>query len=146
MKNLFFLLVGFIIIFGSIFLFLRQPVKTTSSHSIKIGETAIEVEVADTPKARTKGLSGRTALSQGEGMLFIFDNPSIYGFWMKDMNFAIDIIWIDAESRVAGIEKQVSPNSFPQVFYPPKPVKYVLEIPARFSENHNINLGDIMLR
>ncbi|MDO8569729.1 MAG: DUF192 domain-containing protein [bacterium] len=145
MKNFFFLVLGLIIILGSIFLFFkRQLINEGQIQTIKIGEISIQVEIVDTPETREKGLSGREALPEGTGMLFIFDSPAQYGFWMKDMDFAIDIVWVDGESRVIGIEREVLPNTFPQTFYPNQPIKYVLELPAGSANRYNIDIGAVV--
>ncbi|MEX2014012.1 MAG: DUF192 domain-containing protein, partial [Parcubacteria group bacterium] len=67
-----------------------------------------------------------------------------HGFWMKDMHFAIDIVWIDENFRIVGIEKEVRPETFPQVFRPDQPIKYVLELPAGYSERHDIGVGAVV--
>ena len=72
---------------------------------VKIAGQVIKVELAITPEARARGLSGRQGLTQDEGMLFVFDTPGKYPFWMKDMNFAIDMIWISEDSKVVYIKK-----------------------------------------
>ena len=101
MRNSFFLILGLIIIFGSFFLFLRQtPTVLNQQKIIEINDKEIAVEVAATAETRSKGLSGRGSLEEGTGMLFIFDSPAQYGFWMKDMNFAIDIVWIDEKFHI----------------------------------------------
>ena len=76
-------------------------------------------------------------------MLFYFDSPGKYGFWMKDMKFDIDIIWIDMDQKVVGMAENVAVNSYPKIFYPPSDVKYVLEVPSGFTVEHNIKIGDI---
>lgn len=145
MKNLFFLAVGLVIIFGSIFLFFEQALTKESKNKIlKINDTSIAVEVADTSEAREKGLSGRDFLPDGEGMMFVFDKSDKYGFWMKDMKFAIDIIWIDNQFRIIGIEREVSPKTFPQAFYPNQPIRYVLELPAGAVDKYNIVVGAVI--
>ncbi|MDO8590217.1 MAG: DUF192 domain-containing protein [bacterium] len=142
MKNFFFLVLGLLIILGSVFLFFSRPVVPESQTKIiKINDTSIQVEVVDTPQTRAKGLSGRKTLPAGTGMLFIFGNPVQDGFWMKDMRFAIDIVWIDNNFRVVDINKEVSPDTFPQIFYPNQVVQYVLELPAGFSARHFIDIG-----
>ncbi|MDO8728958.1 MAG: DUF192 domain-containing protein [bacterium] len=145
MKDFFFLILGLIIVFGSVFLFLgRTSVTRNETKIIKINDTSIKVEIVDTPETREQGLSDRETLSEGAGMLFIFDSPANYGFWMKDMKFAIDIVWIDEKSHVIGIEREVLPGTFPQTFYPNQPVKYVLELPAGSTNRYNINIGAVV--
>lgn len=109
---------------------------------IKIGEAEVMAELADTPEERARGLSGREELGDGEGMLFIFDEPAVVGFWMKEMLFPIDIIWIDSYKRVIGVEKDISPATYPETFRPSEAVKYVLEVPAGFSQRHSVDTGD----
>ncbi len=111
---------------------------------IEVGDTSLKVDLADTYKERTLGLSGKKDLKTGEGMLFVFENEGIYSFWMKDMNFAIDIVWIDKEGVVIGIEKNVKPETFPTTFIPSERIKYVLEVPALFSDTADITLGEIL--
>lgn len=142
MKNIFFLILGLIIILGSLFLFIqRQKNIDNSFKTLKINGQEIMVEIARTPDALRKGLSGRESLTGGMGMLFVYDDSGVYGFWMKDMNFALDIVWIDEDFRVIGIEREVQPETFPETFYPPKPVKYVLELNAGESKNMGIETG-----
>jgi uncharacterized protein len=145
LKNSFFLILGLAIIFGSLFLFFNptftSELRTTS---VEIGGISINVEIAETPEARAHGLSGRTSLPDNTGMLFIFDESEKHGFWMKDMHFAIDIVWIDDNREVIGVEKEVVPETFPQIFYPSLPIKYVLELPSGFIENHLIDIGEIV--
>lgn len=121
---------------------------------IHVGQTEILVEVADTPAARERGLSGRasiegTSLRQGsgasKGMLFIFDSDDSWGIWMKDMRFPIDIIWADAQGTVLTVLPEVSPDTYPQTFYPAQPARYVLEVPAGFAEAHNIAKGSLLV-
>ena len=86
------------------------------------------VRIADSLAERAQGLSGTAALAPDEGMLFVFERAGMYGFWMKDMYYPIDIIWLNDELRPVGITKNISPDTFPTVFYPPVPVRYVLEV------------------
>ena len=144
MKNLFFLIVGLALIFGSFFLFFERALEENRIQTIRINDAFIRVEIADTEVARSQGLSHRQVLKNGTGMLFVFDSPSRYGIWMKNMNFPIDIVWIDEEFRIAGIEKSVSPETFPEIFYPDNPIKYALELPAGFLDTQGIGAGAIV--
>lgn len=109
--------------------------------SIRVGGVIVSAEVASTAPAREKGLSGHRPLGEQEGMLFVFDKDDTYGFWMKDMQFAIDIIWIDAEGKIITIAKNVEPASYPEVFYPARPARYVLEVPAGFAQKRSLAEG-----
>ena len=75
-------------------------------------------------------------------MLFIFEKPGKYYFWMKDMNFPIDMIWIGEDMRVIYIKKNAQPESFPKTYGPDIDSKYVLEVVAGFSEKNNLKEGD----
>jgi uncharacterized membrane protein (UPF0127 family) len=91
---------------------------------------------------REKGLSGRAELGRDEGMLFVFEKSGYYGFWMKDMNFSIDIVWISEDKEVVDISEDLAPETYPDISYPREEVKYVLELPAGYIESHNVSLGD----
>jgi uncharacterized membrane protein (UPF0127 family) len=109
---------------------------------LTIAQKSIEIDLADTPALRTRGLSGRTSLAPDHGMLFVFEKPDLHGFWMKEMNFSIDIIYIGADKKIVDIKKGVSPESYPMIFKPNQPALYVLEVPAGFSEENNIKVGN----
>lgn len=106
--------------------------------------TTIEVEVADTLISRKHGLSGKNGLSDNQGMLFVYDMPGFYSFWMKDMNFPIDIIWIDETKTIIGVNKNVSPDTFPETFQPPSLAKYILEVNAGWPDKNLIQIGDLV--
>ena len=110
---------------------------------VKINNTTIKVEVAETPLAREKGLSGREKLDQNKGMLFIFPQKDYYSFWMKEMKFPIDIIWI-SDNRVVDIayDLPLQASEFLKTYQPKEPVNFVLEVNAGFSKKYNIKIGD----
>lgn len=118
----------------------RRPGRGT----ITLGENvAVKVEVADTPQTREKGLSGRESLAAGEGMLFIFPAPDTYIFWMKDMKFPIDIIWI-RDREIVDIITDVPvpvPNQELSTYFPKFPADKVLEAGAGFAAAHGLRVG-----
>lgn len=103
--------------------------------------TSDRYELANTKEERAQGLSYRTEIPK-EGMLFIFPNKDIQGFWMKDMLISIDIVWLSDEGVILGIEENVSPDSYPEVFYSPEPVRYVLEIEGGGAKERGWSTGD----
>ncbi len=111
---------------------------------IKIAGQNIKVELATTVKEQEQGLSGRKNLAEGTGMLFIFDKSARYSFWMKDMNFSIDMIWFNSDFQVVYIKKNAQPESYPDIFTPELEAKYVLEVPAGFSEKNNLEVGNMV--
>lgn len=112
--------------------------------SMSIGGTPLRVYVSDEPHEREQGLSGRPRLPLNQGMLFVFDNDDIYGIWMRDMQFPIDIFWISEEKVVVDIAADVAPETYPKIFYPYTKARYVLEVPAGFAERYNIGIGDVV--
>lgn len=124
-----------------------KPTTTTLPKNpiVTVGTATIKVELANTTELQEKGLSGRTGLAKDTGMLFVFAEPGEYGFWMKDMKFAIDIIFIDANRKVVRIHRNVPPESYlsnpPQAFYADTPVLMVLEVAAGYAAAHNIVEG-----
>jgi len=106
--------------------------------------TPLSLEIADTPDTQAQGLSGREEVPEGYGMLFVFDRKDRHGFWMKDMLVPIDIFWLTDTGYILGIEKQVQPATYPTIFYPEKPVRYVLETRAGHADALSLSIGDRM--
>ncbi len=120
---------------------------SASIGQVKIGETAVNVEVADSPELRAMGLGGRERLDANSGMLFIFSKPMKARFWMKNMKFPLDLIWI-RNNEVVDILKNI-PNPAPNtedsqlpVYEPKTEVDRVLEANSGFADSHNIKVGD----
>jgi uncharacterized membrane protein (UPF0127 family) len=76
------------------------------------------------------------------GLLFVFDEPGLHGIWMKDMRFPIDILWLDDAFQVVDVRKNVAPDSYPTVFKPTKPARYVLEVTAGFADRYLLERVD----
>lgn len=102
---------------------------------------ALEAELADTRASRELGLSGRKSMGDDEGLLFAFDKPGRYGFWMKDMQFPLDIIWINENGIVVSIERGLTPESYPKTFMNQSEASYVLEVNAGLAERFGLYLG-----
>jgi uncharacterized membrane protein (UPF0127 family) len=124
----------------------KKDTISDSGNTVSIGDKKIQVEVAKTQKEKAKGLSGRKSLPEKQGMLFINEEPTKSSIWMKDMNFAIDIIWIDENQKVIGVEKEVSPDTYPARFRPSKAVKYILEVNTGFVSRNNISVGSELVK
>lgn len=106
------------------------------------GEHTILVELARTQQEQIKGLSGHAPLSDQEGMLFINEQKIQQRFWMKEMLFPIDIIWIDDETIIGFIEDARPENPVATIYVSPKPVDRVLEVQAGFVRKYNLKTGD----
>lgn len=114
---------------------------------VQIGSTTIPVDLATTTADIRRGLSGRPKLDHNLGLLFIFSRPAIYQFWMPDMHFPIDIIWIEG-GRVVDVDENVSPKFDPAkpVFYrPSKPITRVLEVNAGWFTAQGLKIGDSVI-
>lgn len=142
-KNVLMLLILIIFAFFCFF-FLNNLVSKFNSEikKVEIGGKIIKVSVVSTVESREKGLSGRESIAEDEGMLFVFENLGRHGFWMKDMNFPIDIIWLDQSKKIIFIKKNVLPSTYPEIFYPDSDANYVLEVISGFSEKNNLQIGN----
>jgi len=101
-----------------------------------------EFEVVDTEETRAKGLSGRTEVPSNYGMLFVLPEPGTPGFWMNDMLVPIDILWINEAGVLVAVEENVSPDTYPKMFYPPSPISYVLETRPAEYKAQGWSIGD----
>lgn len=121
----------------------NNPAFTTSS--VKIKDLIIHVDLAITSDQQAKGLSIKNTLNDSEGMLFPFNTPGEYAFWMKDMKFPIDIIWINSNHEIVHIEKNLQPCIFFLLcnsYSPHANSKYVLEVNSNYTTKNNITVGD----
>lgn len=117
---------------------------------LKINDTTLSAFVAQTDTDRKKGLSKRESMPIGSAMLFVFDTEDVHAIWMKDMKFAIDILWLDANKRIVDIIGNAAPEPGKsdrdlQIYKPKEKSKYVLEINAGISALNNFQIGDIVV-
>ncbi len=105
-------------------------------------EQVISLEIAETQDEKSLGLSFRENLEENTGMLFVYTVPGMYSFWMKDMLFSIDIIWLDENFNVINIKRDLSPDTYPTSFVSQSPAQYVLEVYAGFAKDHEIKIGE----
>ncbi|MDE1831375.1 MAG: DUF192 domain-containing protein [Thaumarchaeota archaeon] len=114
---------------------------------VKIGNVLLDVEIADTLQRQNKGLQYHTPLSYSQGMLFPFAQPQVISIWMKDMQFPIDIIWLDSSGNVLYIEKNAPPCiSDPCTIYGQSLMhaQYVLEVASGFVDKFGITQNSHM--
>ena len=110
--------------------------------SVNIAGQNIKVELAVTQAEQERGLSASLDLAETEGMLFIFAESGRHPFWMKDMKFPIDIIWLNENMSIVYIKKDARPESYPEIYSPDKDSKYVLEVVSGFADKNNLKIGD----
>ncbi len=113
--------------------------------TVTISEQKFSVEVADTDEERIKGLSERKSLEKDRGMLFIFEQKGKYGFWMRNVNFPLDLIYI-SDSKIVDIIKNAEPKALDAkdipVFEPEVDANFVLEINGGLSDEFKFEIGN----
>lgn len=142
--------IGIILVIFITFIFMQfNPFGKSASTADKPAATVtiknqtFNVLIAKTEEEKQKGLSGREALPQDQGMVFLFEEPSIHSFWMKDMKFPIDIIFINENKIVSIIENAKPDNSENRPLYQPTaPSNTVFEINAGLAKKYNFKPGD----
>lgn len=129
---------------GAVF-FYKTPPPTESAAIGEFGGVSLRIEYTTTETERERGLSGRTEIPENYGMLFVFPKDDYYGFWMKDTLVPIDIFWLDSKGHVVSFVPKVATSTYPNVFYPIEPARYVLETAAGFALTHGIATGTPLL-
>lgn len=114
---------------------------------ISIQTFKVNAEIANTNDKKREGLSKRESLSISEGMLFTYDKSAIYTFWMKDVEFPIDIIWISSNKKIVDIAQNAQPEPDKdddelKRYRPRGDAQFILEINAGLSSAHNLRIGD----
>jgi uncharacterized membrane protein (UPF0127 family) len=112
---------------------------------MSIGNTEVNASVAKTWTERITGLSNTPYLPEEVVKLFVFDSSAFHSIWMKDMNYAIDIIWVDEESKIVYIKNDATPESYPESFVSEVPARYVIETKAGFAGKNAIKVGDTVI-
>jgi uncharacterized protein len=115
--------------------------------TVSFGNSRFEVKVAYTPEDRARGLMFREQLPRDKGMLFIFDKPGVYRFWMKNTLISLDIIWLNENKEIVFIEHNVLPckKDYCPNYGSEKESKYVLEINGGLAEDLGLKIGDIAI-
>ena len=120
--------------------------KYRADRVIHINGVAFNTEVASNQSEFDKGLGGRPCILPNEAMLFAFKQPGQYPFWMKDMKFPIDMIWINSARQIVAYEPNKQPSSYPTRYQNQKtlPAQYVLEVKANTVQRISIHQGTIV--
>ncbi|MEK9143004.1 MAG: DUF192 domain-containing protein [Patescibacteria group bacterium] len=125
----------------SLWFYTRNPLQS----SVTIRGTRFFVDLAITSQEKEIGLGNRLTLPSDHGMLFVYDHKEVFPFWMKNMRFPIDIIWIDNRTIVS-ISKNVpiptAPTEQLPLYHPSVPVDKVLEVNAGLTDTYGISVGD----
>ena len=133
------------IMISSVFIFSKLSANVYEESSIlKLNSKEISLIISNNNNSRTTGLSGMDLLPLDKAMLFVFNETGLYGIWMKDMKFPIDIFWLNEQKKIISIQKDVSPNTYPKVFYPKSEISYVIETNSGFADENNLKVGNIL--
>ena len=150
-RKVFLWFAGIVVVFGTVVglelahfdSFSSAPSAPAPIYSLTLDGATVHVTLARTPAEQERGLGGRDSLAPDEGMLFVFPRDGQYAFWMKDMKFPIDIIWLAAYGSVVYVVPDLSPSTYPHSFGPKTPARFVLEVPAGFAVAHHVGVGDV---
>ena len=125
---------------GLVYLYL-EPEGTAT---ITFAGQSLTVDLAKTSSQQELGLGGRPSMTEDHGMLFVFGSASRWGFWMKGMEFPLDIVWFGANRSVIYFVQDLQPCTPVdcQTYYPPGNALYVLEVNAGFVALHNVTVGE----
>lgn len=138
--------------------FLPAPQRALDNATLKLGDgTVVSLEIADTEPKRNRGLMFRESLAENAGMLFVFEAPGFYPFWMQNCRISLDIAWLDENFRIVSMAESVPPcrlpgceppcNSQQCPSYAPKPgtsAKYVVELAAGFAKRHGLKTDQVL--
>ncbi len=137
------IILGFIVLlFGLIFWYKLHPLQTT----VTINGHTFVAKLAITENEKRKGLGGQKTLGKDHGMLFLMGEPAYHGFWMKDMKFPLDFIWINDKTVVDITQNVPNPigDSQPVSLKPRYPADKIFEVNAGDVARYNISIGNMM--
>ena len=108
---------------------------------VSIGTKTFRADLAVTDHDRQKGLGGTDELSHSEALLMVFEHEDKWSIWMKDVDYPIDIVWINDNKQVVDSVKSAQPDSYPSKYVPRRDARYVLELPEGSIKQYGINVG-----
>ncbi len=144
MDRRFYLAVAVILVsFSFVFFGLSHISDINGGSSVCFNGRCFGVEVASTSAERAEGLMNRDSLDRGRGMLFVFGSEGIRGFWMKNVRFPLDMVFMDGDGKITEIKRNAEPcsESCPSIT-PGEEFSYVLEINGGLSEEMGLENGD----
>ncbi|WP_339842168.1 DUF192 domain-containing protein [uncultured Maribacter sp.] len=103
--------------------------------------TRLNIEFAETDYETQTGLMYRKSMEKNQGMLFIFPDEAVHSFYMKNTEFALDIIYIKEDMTIASMQENAQPLN-ESGLSSLVPIKYVLEINGGLAEEWGISIGD----
>ncbi len=150
MKNIFkyiLLIIPILIFIIVIYLYFYSSKEYVLDHDYILRENNSEIllKSVSTPQEQNLGLGGIDYILDNEGMLFIFSEDTRYPFWMKDVKFSLDIIFLDSNYRVVHISRDADVcNDDCPLYISPVMYRYVIEVKAGITERFEIEVGDVL--
>ena len=110
--------------------------------TVEINGHKIQAEIVKTSSEKQKGLSNREKMERDRGMIFVNEKEGMYSFWMKEVNFPLDIIWIKG-NEIVGITERAAIEPGPEYknYLPPEPVDKILEVHGGWVFRHGVEIG-----
>ena len=120
-------------------LYFHTPVNST----VRVGNRTVIVETVESEMKQAKGLGDRPCIKDNQAMLFVFDRQDTmeHCFWMKDMRFPIDIVWLSSEKQVIHVVSDVEPATYPASFCPGEASRYVFEVKSGQAAKLGLTVG-----
>ncbi len=138
-----------LVIAGALFFSLSKSNNTPKSvqangcNGLSVSNECYSLEYASSNKQHIKGLSDRDSLAEKSGMMFVFPEPKEECFWMKDMRFSIDMVWLNEKREIIKIEPNVAPETYPTTYCADN-TKYVLEINSGHAQKLGLQQGQML--
>lgn len=112
---------------------------------VNIGGKHLTASIADSKSSRERGLSGVHSIGPNEGKIFLFEEEGFHKFWMKDMKFPLDVIWVNDQNTVVDIRENLAPETYPDTFVPAYPASKTIEVNAGWVAENDIKIGDTIM-
>ena len=116
------------------------------TQKISINWNTFTLYIADNNFKIKKWLSIFKNIKKNQGMIFIFPDTNYYGFWMKNMKFDIDLLWINKNWKIVWYINNFKKETYPKIFFPAKKIKYVIELNNQAIEKYNIKTWNLIVQ
>jgi len=150
-KTIYLAIIVAIVLFMGFVIYMFKREREYSPAAVKIGNITIDVEVANSPTKRARGLMNRENLEENAGMLFVFPTESKHRFWMANTLIPLDMIWISLDHEIVFIEQNVPPctetgniQALCKTYKPDSKAKFVLEVNGGWVEKNKVSVGQIV--
>lgn len=137
-------LVAAVVVLFGVVIYAQIVGKNSTTDILQINGRSFSLQIAKTEAQRELGLGNRASMPTDQGMLFIFPQVQPECFWMKDMHFSLDMVWVNKNKQVVYIKHNVSPNTYPDSFCPVQPVAYVIELNAGTTDTTGMRVGETL--